>query len=84
MTAPVRLYLRRLPPPEAQATLLARHNATRAVKAQWRSEGRKLSEFSGSDIKEAANAFMLAHPEMVEEAKAVVAGWIEAQRLNEY
>jgi hypothetical protein len=54
------------------------------VKAQWRSEGRKLSEFSGSDIKEAANAFMLAHPEMVEEAKAVVAGWIEAQRLNEY
>jgi hypothetical protein len=65
-----------MPPPEAQATLLARHNAKRAAMAQWRSEGRKLSDLSASDIRQLADAWMLAHPEIVEDARAVVAEWM--------
>jgi hypothetical protein len=56
--------------------MLARHNAKRAAMAQWRSEGRKLSDLSASDIRSLADAFLLAHPEMVEEAKATVAEWM--------
>jgi hypothetical protein len=78
----LKLYLRRMPPPEAQATMLARFNATRAIKKQWQSQGRKLSQFSGSDIREAANAYLLAHPEVVKEAKATVDGWIARANLK--
>jgi hypothetical protein len=72
----LKLYLRRLPPPEAQATMLARFNATQLIKKQWQSQGLKLSQFSGSEIKEAANAYLLVHPEVLADAKATVDGWI--------
>ena len=65
-------------PPAFQTTMLARFNATRAAKAQWRSQGRKLSDLSGSDIRSLANRWLLVHPEMVAEAKATVEGWMAA------
>jgi hypothetical protein len=49
-------------PPAAQASLLARWEAKRRVKKEWMSKGMKLSAFSGSEITQAANAYMLAHP----------------------
>jgi hypothetical protein len=59
--------------------MLARFNATRAAMAQWRSEGRKIAELSGSDIRSLADAFLLANPSVVEDARKVVEGWIAAR-----
>jgi hypothetical protein len=64
-------------PPAAQATLLARFEATRAAKAQWRKEGKKISDLSGSDIRLLANEWLIVHPELIAEARSIVAGWIE-------
>jgi hypothetical protein len=65
-----------------QTKMLARFNATRLAKAQWRSEGRKIAELSGSDIRSLANAYLLIHPEVVEDARKVVEGWLAVANIR--
>jgi hypothetical protein len=53
---------------------LARREATKAIKAQFRAQGVKLSELSARDIHTFANAYFDVHHErLIAEAKRIIA-----------
>jgi hypothetical protein len=54
---------------EAKAMTLARYYAKRNVKEEWRRQKIKLSHVDPKDLTQAADAFLKAHPELIEEAK---------------
>ncbi len=49
---------------------LARFMARKAIRARWRTEGRKLSTVPVAELTHAAAAYLANHPELIEEARA--------------
>jgi hypothetical protein len=47
---------------------LARWLAQKAVKAEWKAQGRKVQYIDAKDLIEAGNVYLVTHPELMKEA----------------
>jgi hypothetical protein len=59
-------------PPERAIAVLAHYLAKNAVKEQWQREGRKLREIGIGQITEAARAWVIEHPAIIDEARRLL------------
>ncbi len=48
---------------------LARWLARKAVRGEWRSQGRRLAHVPLAELTHAARAYLASHPELIEEAR---------------
>jgi hypothetical protein len=59
---------------------LARFLARKAVKAQWRAQGRKLFDYGAKELTETGECYLREHPELLVEAKAMEGALNEKHR----